>query len=302
MKRFLGYGDAVAKKLGECFPEHQLSLTVASAIWSAWDVKKEAVFFATAAYLKESYALHAAMAAVPPSDGGPGEGAKAGEAAVADNIVRALGRVESEWEILSKKDPPCNSLTSTGEQPHTIASLVDGAKAYVEDMCKEHVETAKDAVQTLLDQSTPWVHGGTKSEHWHHKLQPNAKQATVGTKAAATLLKRPSSDYADLATRIQEATASYEKACKRFGKTVDSALTGRADAMRMVARITEVEWLIAALYTSKRETEEKRRKTHNIKKKLCDCKTVEGAPVFEKLVFKQIRGMAEDMLASISTS
>ena len=146
-------------------------------------------------------------------------------------------------------------------------------------------------------------HGLDGGGSWHAKVSRNHKMPAVAKLAHSSgFIKKPVEEFANAYSDLKKKSSAYVDACNLWGVAEDKKLCESAADLSLQLTVTEMQWLIIGLWSSTRNTSEKRRKTHTIKNKL-------GAyfdgqelvdEMFGKKMITQLKQATDDMLAEIA--
>ena len=113
-------------------------------------------------------------------------------------------------------------------------------------------------------------------------VKPSMKLPQVTKFASSTLTSRPAEEYDDVNGKLDDAVLAYRTTCGQLLVATDADLLKETAEVTEYLRITNGEWLVVALQSSSRETEEKRTNAKAIRKKLKSLQAV-GKNCFRNL-------------------
>jgi hypothetical protein len=170
------------------------------------------------------------------------------------------------------------------------------------------VGNAKDKLSKLWEDTHASTNGSsetTEGKSWKFTLTDKMKLPTVRKVAKTNLMVLDVQHFLTTFDSLRELRGEYESKCTQMNCKADAALLEKVEQAAQAAKVTEAEWLICALLDSaKRDSEEKRKKAHQIKKRVIDSlPEVKNGDELVKpdgwsLVLPQLRAAAVELMST----
>ena len=188
-------------------------------------------------------------------------------------VMRRLDEVQAH--PLFNKVGAMDDDNDDAEGCKAAAGIMKVMKGLLMNACNWHMESAKGALQQVMEFSEGWAGGGDNKQVWHESLGPAADLAAVLEAARGSVSKKVSAEYSGAMDKVQQAERQIKEVCDSFGQKVPEGLLSGALALRQRLAVSRAEaLLVAAIGDHTESTPEARqtlkRRCHVVKKTLCD--------------------------------
>ena len=157
---------------------------------------------------------------------------------------------------------------NAAEYPDSVTELLKTAEKKVADATLEATGESRDALEAVTKSMLLEVGGDDDGKIWKENIKPEKKIKEVAKIAANALMTKDIKMFEAWADEVSNARATYVQSCKNLATGMDEELVKNADDAEALAMVSHCEWLVVALFNSKRSAAEKKTKAHQIETKL----------------------------------
>ena len=227
-------------------------------------------------------------------------------------VIRSLEVANESRKALEAREFESTTYIHEGEvsllNPKAVAFLKQ-SQLDLQGLIRTVVGDARDNLSSMWEKTHALANGASEDSggnSWKFEINDKMKLPTVRKIAKAKLMKLDVQFFINTFDQLRELQAEYEAKCTKMNIEADVALLEKAEKTAETAKVTEAEWLLCALLDStKRDSEEKRKKAHQIKKRVLDMlpgKKTDGHTVVKpdgwSLVLSQLQTAAVELMST----